>query len=108
MLLPVRITSVEDNRITASYEYNGGNVAISNLFAPNNYEPRPDETWAIHFAGLLDRLNPEEKEIATLMIENNSVLVQLRCEVEHIDYANFERYGDYYSFCENRYLKYYG
>src|ERR1035437_1073061 len=108
MLLPVRVTGVDGDVVSASYEYNGGEVRLSNLFAPNDYAPKPDETWAVHFAGLLDRLNPAEKQVATLMTETNSLLVQFREDVSVIDYADFERHGDYLAFCRKRYEKYYG
>jgi hypothetical protein len=108
MLLPVKVTSVDGDVVSAYYEYDGGKVHLSNLFAPKDYAPRPDETWAVHFAGLLDRLNPTEMEVVRLMTETNHLLVQFRRDVSIIDYANFERHGNYLALCRRRYEKYYG
>lgn len=108
MLLPVRIASVEGDKVAAVYEFDGGSIGIINLFAPHGYDPQPGEVWAVHFAGLLDRLNTAEAATAVLMLENNPLLVQFRADVSAIDYSDFERHGDYSTFCRNRYLKYYG
>lgn len=108
MLLPARVTAVDGDTVSASYEYSGGEVVLSNLFAPHRHEPRPGEVWAVHFAGLLDRLTPEEQQVAVLLTEINPMLVQFRQDVASIDYADFERHGDYLALCRNRYRKYYG
>jgi hypothetical protein len=85
-----------------------GEICLANLCAPNGYHPRVGETWAVHFAGLLDRLTDTEKQVATLMTEANPLLVQFRKDVPAIDYSDFERHGDYRAFCMKRYRQYYG
>jgi hypothetical protein len=62
MFLPSRIVRVEGETATASYEYEGGNVMLTNLFAPKMYNPKPGEIWAVHFAGLLGALSVEEQK----------------------------------------------
>jgi hypothetical protein len=108
MLLPSRVVSVEGETATASYEYEGGNIMLTNLFAPKMYNPKPGEIWAVHFAGLLGPLSVEEQKTAILMIESNNMLVNLREEITEIDYHDYERYIDYRAFCEERHQKYYG
>ncbi len=107
MLLPARVTAVDDDVVTATYEYGDGEVVLSNLFAPIAYDPRLGEVWAVHFAGLLDRLTPEEQAVASLMAEANPLLVEFRRDVERIDYSDFERLGDYFAFCRDRHAQYY-
>jgi hypothetical protein len=108
MLLPAKIIGIDGELASASYEYDGGLIMLLNLYAPKMYNPKPDEIWAIHFAGLLDPLSVDEQKTAVLMIESNYMLVKLRQEVREIDYLNFERYEDYMSFCKKRHQKYYG
>ena len=108
MLLPVRVTDIRGNIVSASHEYQGGEVRLLNLFAPGEYKPERDEIWAVHFAGLLDHLSFEEQQVVCLMIETNPLLHQFREDVIEIDYSNFERHGDYLAFCRTRYQKYYG
>jgi hypothetical protein len=48
MLLPVRITSVHGEKVSGSYDYEGGKVWLLNLFAPREYKPVRDEIWAVH------------------------------------------------------------
>lgn len=108
MLLPVRVEAVEGDVVSATYGFADGRISLLNLFAPVGYDPQPGEAWAVHFAGLLDRITSEENETAVTMLEANPLLVQFRADVVSIDYSDFERHGDYSTFCRNRYLKYYG
>ncbi len=107
MLLPVKVLSVSDDKVSAAYQYDGGEIIIENLFCPASYQAEPGQFWAAHFAGLLCQLDNEELKLTSFMTESNRMLVQFRQEVQQIDYKNFERYGDYMSFCKQRYQKYY-
>ncbi len=107
MLLPVRITGVSGDALSALYEYDAGQIRLLNLFSPGRDQPRSDEIFAVHFAGLLCRLSPAEQQAASLMLETNSLLTGFRGEVEEIDYTNFERHGNYYLLCKERHGKYY-
>ena len=107
MLLPLRITEINDDTATAEYEYKKDKIKFINLYAPKLYNPKVDQLWAVHFAGLLCPLSDSENAAVTLMLESNSMLKKFRDEVEVIDYRNFERYGDYLSLCQERHKKYY-
>ncbi len=107
MLLPARVVSLARDHVDLIYPFPGGEIQLKNLFFPKAHPPAVGETWAVHFAGLLDRLSPEECGTAQLMLEQNSALLVLRSEVGEIDYQNFQRKGDYASFCRKRYEKYY-
>lgn len=108
MLLPARITEVAGGTINAVYEYDGGSIDLTSLFAPNSYEPKVGEMWGVHFAALLDRISPEEEQLVRMLTETNPLLVQFRDDVDTIDYKNFERHGDYLAICQKRYATYYG
>ncbi|MHB9004597.1 MAG: hypothetical protein ACYC6C_11145 [Coriobacteriia bacterium] len=108
MLLPARITEVAGDTVTAVYEYDGGNIELTNLFAPNAYEPKVGEMWGVHFAALLDRITPEEDRLVRMLTDTNPLLVEFRTDVDEIDYKNFERHGDYLGTCQSRYATYYG
>jgi hypothetical protein len=107
MLLPVRITRVEGEVMSAAYEYEGGRVILHNLFSSSVDRPKCDETWAAHFAGLLALLTPEECRVVHLMTEMNSLLVRFRHDVKEIDYTNYERHGNYLNLCKTRCAKYF-
>ncbi len=107
MLLPVKILSVSDENASAVYQFKGGEIIIENLFCPPPYEAEPGQLWTVHFAALLCQLDDQELKTVSLMTDANRMLVQFRQEVQQIDYKNFERYGDYMTFCKQRYQKYY-
>ena len=121
MLLPVRITHVHTDGVTAVYEYVACEEApfpmtgevhqaieLKQLFAPDVYQVKVGETWAVHFAALLDRITPEQAQLARMLTESNPMLVQFRDDVDVIDYKNFERHGDYSALCQKRYATYFG
>jgi len=107
MLLPARVVSVGRTHVSLVHTYPGGEIQLKGLFFPNAWPPAVDEIWAVHFAGLLDRLSPAECETARFMLEQNSALGTLRREVSQIDYRDFQRKGDYAAFCRTRYERYY-
>ena len=107
MLLPAQVVSLSSAHVSLVYTYPGGQILLENLFLPTPHTPAEGETWAVHFAGLLDRLSPEECNTARFMIEQNSALQILRREVSTINYRDFQRKGDYAAFCRKRYEKYY-
>jgi len=107
MLLPARVTRVHGEAVAAVYEYEDGSIQLTNLFAPNAYEPKVGEKWAVHFAALLDRISAEEDDLVRMLTETNPLLVQFRKDVQGVDYKSFERHGDYLAICKKRYATYY-
>ncbi|MDR3685811.1 MAG: hypothetical protein P4L93_02470 [Coriobacteriia bacterium] len=83
-------------------------IELKQLFAPDAYQVKVGETWAVHLAALLDRITPEQEQLARMLTESNPVLVQFRDDVDMIDYKNFERHGDYSALCQKRYATYFG
>jgi hypothetical protein len=107
MLLPARITKIQNQVATAVYDYNGGSIRLSNLFAPQKYQPKIGEIWAVHFAALLDRLSPEECRLVKMLTELNLQLGEFRHDVQKIDYNHFGRHESYLGVCRERYNDYY-
>lgn len=108
MLLPAQVTRVGRGHVDLVYAWPGGEILLKNLFRPRSWDPGIGEVWAVHFAGLLDRLSMEEQDTASFMLEQNPALTALRPEVREIDYRDFERKGDYAGVCRKRYQAYFG
>lgn len=107
-LLPVRLCTEDDGSVSGTYTFAGGEVALRHLFLPPGYEPDAAASWAVHLAAVLSPLSPEEDALVRLMGDDTPGLVQLRPEVQTIDYADFQRFGDYRRLCEERHRAYWG
>ncbi|MGD6805365.1 MAG: hypothetical protein ACQCN4_00175 [Candidatus Bathyarchaeia archaeon] len=106
MLLPVKLIGEKDS-IKAEYAGLGFRIQILNIFVPSDIEIQKGAIYAIHFASVISDINFAQYIIISQLLESVYRFVEFRKEVKVIDYADFQKYGNYSNLCKSRYGKYY-
>jgi hypothetical protein len=106
MLLPVKLTCEKDS-IKAEYRGLGFRIEILNIFVPSEMEIGNNSIYAIHFASVISEINFAQYITISQLLETIYRFVEFRKEVKVIDYADFQKYGNYSSLCKSRHSKYF-
>jgi hypothetical protein len=106
MLLPVKLKK-ENDSVHAEYSGSDFKLQLFNVFTPQDIEIEEDTMYAIHFASVISEITHAQSKMVGQQLETNDNFKNLRDTTKSIDYAHFQKYGDYRQFCENRYNKYF-
>jgi len=106
MLLPVKLKQ-ESNSVYAEYAGLGFRLQLYNIFTPSDINIEENTLYSIHFASVISEITSAQSKMISQQLENNAQFIEFRNKTKSIDYSNFQRYGDYRKFCENRYCKYF-
>jgi hypothetical protein len=106
MLLPVTIKE-QNKALCADYSFSGLKILMRNIFVPDGIKIRENGIYTIHFASVISEINPAISKMINQQLESINRFVEFRNDIVEINYANFQRFGDYGKFCRERYLKYF-
>ena len=106
MLLPVRLMD-EKGSVKAEYSGLGFKISIVHVFIPSDMEIRADDIYSIHFASVISEITSAQARMISQQLNSIYQFLGFRQETKIIDYANFQKFGNYRGICENRYLKYF-
>ncbi|MCW4009407.1 MAG: hypothetical protein NWF05_02150 [Candidatus Bathyarchaeota archaeon] len=106
MLLPVKVKE-ENNTVNAEYSGLDFTLQLLNIFFPPEIEIETDAFYAIHFASVISKITPTQSKMINQQLESIDRFIESRKQITRIDYAAFQKYGNYRKFCKNRYCKYF-
>ncbi len=106
MLLPVNLEK-QSRAVRAEYYFSDRKIIFENIFVPSDIAIREEGIYTIHFASIISEISPAISKMIGQQLESTSRFVDFRKDVKEIDYADFQRFGNYKEFCRERYTKYF-
>jgi hypothetical protein len=104
MLLPVKLAKTNQTLSILTLE----EKSTKNIFIPKEIEVQEKGLYSIHFASIISAIKPTDYKMINQQLDTITRFTDFRKEVREIDYADFQRFGDYSKFCGGRYQKYFG
>jgi len=106
LLLPIKIRNNKD-RSEISFSNDNHTIQLKNLFIPSNLSISAKKYYCVHFASVISDISSAQFEMLRQQL-NEITLFNLFCkDVKEIDYLKFQRYGNYFVFCKQRYGAYF-
>jgi len=106
LLLPIKIQS-NKNEPEISFLLKTHSVRLNSLFIPSNLSINPNKYYCVHFASVISDISFAQFEMLRQQL-NEIPQFSLFCkDIKEINYLNFQRYGNYYAFCQQRYSAYF-
>ena len=106
MLLPVEL-SANGGTIQGTFIDSEGYIVLRNLFLPSDLKIREGSLYCVHFASAIGEISLQQSKLLRNHLAEIPDFQNLRKQVFEIDFHNFQRFGDYTSFCKERFGKYF-
>jgi len=106
MLLPVVIKK-EDGQYMAEYTHKNRIISLRNIFIPNDIQVEQNTRYAIHLGFVVAPLDRFSFKMVSHHLEEIPLFCLFREDFDFIDFAKFQRFGDYRELCRARYKKYF-
>lgn len=106
MLLPVKLNT-HQGEIIGTFIDSLGSLTLRNLFLPLDLQTKEGSLFCVHFASVIGEISSSQFELVGNHLAEILDFQKLRNQVSDINFHNFQRFGDYKSFCRERYEKYF-
>ena len=106
MLLPV-VLKKEEGKYMGEYTYEDRIINLKNIFVPGDMEIEENTPYCLHLASVVAPLEQFTFRMISRHLEEIPLFKTFRDDIDIIDFADFQRFGDYRKICEDRYNKYF-
>ena len=106
MLLPIDIQT-NKGQYQISCTLNNLTINLNNLFIPSDLSISSNKYYCAHFASVISDISRAQYKLLQQQANEIPQFELFYKGIEIIDYLNFQRYGNYSLFCNNRYKKYF-
>jgi len=106
MLMPVKLQK-KSIPVKAQYQYGKRFIIFSNVFLSKDIIFNLDSYYCIHYASIISEISSKQFIMISKQLEEIDLFKTFRKDIREIDYLKFQRFGDYYKICQDRYGTYF-